>query len=126
MSVIFGPITSLNVARATQLINKTNQFNTTTIRRTESELQMLASQPGSLLLQFRLIDKFGDNGLVSVMLLKQAEKESGVLDLINWVMSCRVFGRQLEDEAMNILVETARDRGGHTLRAAFIPRPKTQ
>ncbi len=77
MSVISGPITSLNVARATQLINKTNQFNTTTIRRTESELQMLASQPGSLLLQFRLMDRFGDHGLVSVMLLKQAEEESG-------------------------------------------------
>ena len=124
MSVIFGPVTSLNVARATQLINKTNQFNTTTIRRTESEVQMLASQPGSLLLQFRLIDRFGDNGLVSVMLLTQAEEDFGVLDLINWVMSCRVFGRQLEDEAMNILVETARDRGVHTLRAAFIPTAK--
>ena len=124
MSVISGPITSLNVARATQLINKTNQFNTTTIRRTESELQMLASQPGSLLLQFRLMDRFGDNGLVSVMLLKRAEEELGVLDMINWVMSCRVFGRQLEDEAMNILVETARDHGVHTLRAEFIPTAK--
>ena len=124
MSVIFGPVTSLNVARATQLINKTNQFNTTTIRRTESEVETLASQPGSLLLQFRLIDRFGDNGLVSVMLLTQAEEDFGVLDLINWVMSCRVFGRQLEDEAMNILVETARDRGVHTLRAAFIPTAK--
>jgi FkbH-like protein len=124
MSVIFGQITSLNVARATQLINKTNQFNTTTIRRTESELRRLASQPGSLLLQFRLVDRFGDNGLVSVMLLKQAEEESGVLDMINWVMSCRVFGRQLEDEAMNILIEAVRDRGVHTLRAAFIPTTK--
>ena len=47
-----------------------------------------------------------------------------MLDLINWVMSCRVFGRQLEDEAMNILVEAARDRGVHTLRAAFIPTAK--
>jgi len=124
MSVISGSVNSLNVARATQLINKTNQFNTTTIRLTESDVQTLASQPGSLPLQFRLIDRFGDNGLVSVMLLKQAEEDSGVLDVINWVMSCRVFGRQLEDEVMNILVETARDRGVHTLRAAFVPTAK--
>ena len=119
MSVDFGPVTSLNIARATQLINKTNQFNTTTIRLSESEVAALAAVPGSILLQFRLIDKFGDNGIVSVMIVVPAEGEAGVLDMVIWVMSCRVFGRQLEEEALNIVVEAARRRGARTLRATF-------
>jgi FkbH-like protein len=74
-----------------------------------------------MVLQFRLTDKFGDNGIVSVMILLPAKGEPGVLDIVNWVMSCRVFGRQLEDEAMNILIEMASARGVHTLRAEYIP-----
>ena len=75
MTVEFGPVTALNLARVTQLVNKTNQFNTTTIRRTEAEVAALAADPQALTLQFRLIDKFGDNGIVSVMLLTPAEGE---------------------------------------------------
>jgi FkbH-like protein len=74
-----------------------------------------------LTLQFRLLDKFGDNGIVSAMLLAPAE---GGLELVNWVMSCRVFGRQLEDEALNILAEAARARGVREIRAAFVPTAK--
>ena len=73
----------------------------------------------ALTLQFRLIDKFGDNGIVSVMLLEPAG--DGVLELVNWVMSCRVFGRQLEEEALDILAETARGRGVSEIRARLVP-----
>lgn len=124
MTIDFGPVNAMNLPRAAQLINKTNQFNTTTVRRTEHEVETLANDQDAILLQFRLIDKFGDNGIVSVMTLTPADGETGVLDLDNWVMSCRVFGRQLEDEAMNIAVEAARCRGVHTLRAAFVPTEK--
>lgn len=123
MAVEFGPVTPLNRARVTQLVNKTNQFNTTTIRRTEAEVAALAEDPGSLLLQFRLTDKFGDNGIVSVMILTPAG-DGATLDLSSWVMSCRVFGRQLEDQAMNILVEAASARGLQALRADFVPTAK--
>ena len=122
MTVEFGPVTPVNLARVTQLINKTNQFNTTTIRRSEAEVAALAADPGALTLQFRLLDKFGDNGIVSAMLLEPAG--DGALELVNWVMSCRVFGRQLEDAALNLLVEAARARGVSELRAAFVPTPK--
>jgi FkbH-like protein len=121
MTVEFGPVNALNLARVTQLINKTNQFNTTTIRRTEAEVAALAEDPRGLALQFRLVDKFGDNGIVSVMLL---EPRGDALELVNWVMSCRVFGRQLEDEALNILVEAARARGASAIHAALVPTPK--
>ena len=127
MTVEFGPVNALNLARVTQLVNKTNQFNTTTIRRTEAEVAALAADPQALTLQFRLLDKFGDNGIVSVMLLEPAGDEGGneggggALELVNWVMSCRVFGRQLEEEALNILAEAARARGVSEIRARLVP-----
>lgn len=129
MTVEAGPVTELNLARVTQLLNKTNQFNTTTLRRTEAEVAALAADPAGLTLQFRLVDKFGDNGIVSVMLLAPDHSlggpaEGGALELVNWVMSCRVFGRQLEEEALNILAETARARGVTAIRARFVPTEK--
>ncbi len=131
MTVEAGPVDALTLARATQLVNKTNQFNTTTLRRTEAEVAALAADPDGLTLQFRLVDKFGDNGIVSVMLLAPVPGDSGedsgqgrALELVNWVMSCRVFGRQLEEEALNILAETARARGVAEIRAAFVPTGK--
>jgi FkbH-like protein len=120
MSLVFGPVTAVELARATQLINKTNQFNTTTRRYTAEELSALTGDPENITLQFRLIDRFGDNGIVSVLILCRDEQDPGLFELVSWVMSCRVFGRQLEYEAMNIAVESARGRGARTLHADFI------
>lgn len=119
MTVVHGPVTAIELERSTQLINKTNQFNTTGRRCTADEVARLAAGDAGLSLQLRLLDRFGDNGLVSVMLLRDAG--AGVLDIDTWVMSCRVFGRQLEDEAMNIAVELARARGARALTARFVP-----
>jgi len=120
MSVVYGAIGPVDLARATQLINKTNQFNTTTRRYSADDIARFAAAPGHITLQFRLADRFGDNGLVSVMILRAAD-DPGVLDIDTWVMSCRVFGRQLENEAMNIAVEAAHGRGIRVLRAEYIP-----
>jgi FkbH-like protein len=124
MSVAFGPVATVDLERATQLINKTNQFNTTTRRLHGEELAAFAAAAHNVTLQFRLIDRFGDNGLVSVMMLSPDPAEPEVFDVVNWVMSCRVFGRQLEDEAMNIAVETARTRGARWLRGDIIATKK--
>jgi FkbH-like protein len=124
MIVEFGPVTSMDLPRASQLINKTNQFNTTTRRLTGDEVRALASAPQNMTFQFRLLDRFGDNGLVSVMILATHEQYPQMLDIVSWVMSCRVFGRQLEDEIMNIAVEAARQRGARGLHAEFIPTKK--
>lgn len=124
MSVEYGPVTAIGLARATQLINKTNQFNTTTRRFTPEEVSALAGDTRNITLQFRLIDRFGDNGLVSVMILCPPDDEPDVLEVLSWVMSCRVFGRQLEQEAMNIAAETARSRGIRSLRADLVATKK--
>jgi len=124
MSLTFGPVTPVELSRVTQLINKTNQFNTTTRRYTAEEIAALAEAPQNITLQLRLADRFGDNGLVSVMILCQNHDDPKVFDIVNWVMSCRVFGRQLEHETMNIAVESARARGAHGLRADLIATAK--
>ena len=121
MTVVHGPVQPVDVARATQLLNKTNQFNTTTRRYSVGEVAALASDPAAVVWQFRLVDRFGDNGIVSVVILRTVEAAPTTMEIENWVMSCRVFGRQLEIEAMNILVEIARARGLRALVATFRP-----
>jgi FkbH-like protein len=115
---------TIDHARLVQLINKTNQFNTTTRRYTSEEITDLINLPSALTLQFRLLDRLGDNGLVSTMIIRPTSDDEGVLEIENWVMSCRVFGRELEFEAMNIAVEAARRRGAKALVADYIVTPK--
>lgn len=124
MSLVAGPVRAVDASRVVQLINKTNQFNTTTRRVTADEFNRFVSERGNVALQFRLRDRFGDNGLVSVMLLARAPEEPATARIENWVMSCRVFGRQLEDEALNVAVEAAAAHGYRRLAAEFIPTAK--
>jgi FkbH-like protein len=124
MSVVFGPFGAADLVRVTQLFNKTNQFNTTTRRYSAEEVTHFAGEKQTMTLQFRLLDKYGDNGLVSAMILRPDSKQLEIFEIDNWVMSCRVFGRQLEYEAMNIAVEQVRHRGGKALRADYIPTAK--
>jgi FkbH-like protein len=124
MSVVFGHFRAADLVRVTQLFNKTNQFNTTTRRYTSEEVANLVAAKETMTLQFRLLDKYGDNGLVSAMILQPDRKLPEVFEIDNWVMSCRVFGRQLEFEALNIAVEQARRRGIKAFRAPYIPTSK--
>lgn len=124
MSTVYGRVRDVDLTRVTQLINKTNQFNLTTRRSSLEEVTAFANDPDGAVLQFRLIDRFGDNGLVSVMVLRPSPSDRAVLDVETWVMSCRVFGRQLEFEAMNVAVETAVQLGARELQARYIPTPK--
>ena len=94
MTAVYGPFTAVDHARVVQLINKTNQFNTTTRRYAGEEVAQIMEDPNSLTLQFRLLDRLGDNGLVSTMILRPTPEEDDVLEIENWVMSCRVFGRR--------------------------------
>jgi FkbH-like protein len=121
MSVAFGRSRDVDLARVAQLINKTNQFNLTTRRYSLEEVSRLAANVASVVLHFRLRDRFGDNGLVSVVILRRNPGDRGVVDIDTWVMSCRVFGRQLEREILNITVETARGFGAHALRGEYLP-----
>jgi FkbH-like protein len=124
MSLTFGPFEPVNLPRVAQLIGKTNQFNPTTRRHSLQDLTKFIATGQCLTLQFRLADRFGDNGLVSAMILRPDERIKDQIEIDTWVMSCRVFGRQLECEAMNIAVETARRMGVQTFRADYIPTSK--
>jgi len=123
MSVVSGPFTALDHTRIVQLFSKTNQFNATTRRYTSEEINHFVKLPNVLTLQFRLLDRIGDNGLVSAMILRPTGEDQ-VLEIDNWVMSCRVFGRGLEFEAMNIAVEAARHLGIKRFIAEYIATPK--
>jgi FkbH-like protein len=124
MSTVYGTVQDVDIPRVAQLINKTNQFNPTTRRYSLEQVTEFCKDEANIVLQFRLLDRFGDNGLVSTMIMRPAGPQPGVLDIDTWVMSCRVFGRELEFEIMNIAVETARERGAGVLHAKHIPTPK--
>src|SRR5262249_378320 len=105
-------------------INKTNQFNTTTRRYAGEEVSRIMDDPDSLTLQFRLLDRVGDNGLVSTMILRPTAADDDVLEIENWVMTSRVFRPDLELERMNIAGDAARGRGVGVLVADSIPTAK--
>jgi FkbH-like protein len=124
MSMTFGPFAPVDLARVAQLVNKTNQFNPTTRRYSADELAALAAAPENVTLQFRLADRFCDNGLISAIILRPDPENERVLDIDTWVMSCRVFGRQVEAEALAVTVETARLGKVRMFRASYIPTPR--
>ncbi len=109
------------LGRITQLINKTNQFNPTTRRYTEAEVAACMQSDACLTLAARLEDKFGDNGLVSA-LIARVEGAQAHIDL--WVMSCRVFKRELELAMFDTLVAACRECGVHTILGTFLPTAK--
>ena len=121
MEIDFRPFDRINRARIYQLINKSNQFNLTTRRYTESEVEALEQQDGVFTLQVRLSDRFGDNGMISVVICRQVER-SWIID--SWLMSCRVLGRGVERMVLRHLIKQARSRRIATLIGDYIPTPR--
>ena len=109
--------------RITQLTNKSNQFNLTTRRYTESEMQAVADSPDYIRLYGRLADKFGDNGIVSVVI---GEKQGTRLDIVLWLMSCRVLKRDMELAMLDTLVEQCRAQGITALHGVYLPTAKNK
>lgn len=109
MRLLWKPVDRSGLKRITQLINKTNQFNLTTRRRSEEEVAALAEDPATIALQFRLVDRFGDNGIIAVVIAHQAEARR--LEIDTWLMSCRVLGREVERAVFGLLREAAAARG---------------
>ena len=119
------PIDRVDLPRVVQLINKTNQFNLTTKRYTEPEMASLLSSPDAIGLSFRLRDRFGDSGLISVILARpDHDWPSGHLLIDTWLMSCRVLGRKVETAALHALIAEAKRRQATDLIGAYIPTPR--
>ena len=107
--------------RIAQLINKSNQFNLTTRRRTEAEVLEVARRPDRVGFSLRLEDMFGDNGLVSVVI---GIVYKGEMEIDTWIMSCRVLKRQVEETMLNELLRIAKERGCARVRGVFLPTKK--
>ena len=107
--------------RIVQLINKTNQFNLRTRRYSDAEAEALIGDNASLALQLRLSDRFGDNGVIAVVIGKRG---SDALFLDTWLMSCRVLGRGVEQATMNLLASEAGRMGAGALVGEYRPTPR--
>ena len=118
------PFDANNRPRIVQLINKTNQFNLTTRRYTEAEVEAAETSADVNTLQVRLRDSFGDFGMIGVIIARPEPQEpvSWVLD--TWLMSCRVLGRKVEEAMLTLLVEQARGKGIIKLIGVYRPTPK--
>jgi FkbH-like protein len=123
MQMHIAPFDSIERARIAQLINKSNQFNLTTRRYTEAQIQDMGNDPRILTFQVRLKDRFGDNGLISVLIAKPGVKADSLL-IDTWLMSCRVLGREVEIELLNALVAEALVRGYKFVFGEYIPTEK--
>ena len=118
------PVNAAHLARVTQLINKTNQFNLTTRRYTEEEVRRIAGDPACWAAAFELSDRMDTYGLIGVMLCKPADGSSHSWEIDTWLMSCRTLGRQMERFMFDRLLEAARDRGIRTLIGVYRPTQK--
>ncbi len=107
--------------RITQLTNKSNQFNVTTKRYTESEMNEVAKSPDHIRLCGQLSDKFGDNGVVSVVI---GRCENTTLHIELWLMSCRVLKRDMELAMLDELVKKCRERGIDKIIGYYYRTPK--
>lgn len=123
MTILFSPFDSVGRKRITQLINKTNQFNLTTRRYTENEIRKFELSSDVYTMQARLTDRFGDNGMVSVIICR---KLNNVWEIDTWLMSCRVINRGVEEIACDELFKAAREMGIQSIRGIYRPTKKNK
>ena len=108
-------------SRIAQLTNKSNQFNLTTKRYTQSEIEEVSKSNDYIEIYGKLEDKFGDNGVVSVVIGKKNGEE---LDIDLWIMSCRVLKRDMEFAMMDTLVKKASENGIKSIKGFYYPTAK--
>jgi FkbH-like protein len=121
MVATIGQLDAAVLGRVAQLVNKTNQFNLTTRRHSESDLAAMGREPSRVVAWLRLRDRFGDQGLVAVGILAA---EGGIARIDLFLMSCRVMGRHVEQALLAFLVEQARRLGCQQVVGDFLPTRK--
>lgn len=123
MKATIRPFEPLYLQRIAQLTNKSNQFNLTTLRCSEEDIRAMSTDPAWLCLYGKLEDRFGDNGVVTVV---AGQQEGALLHLRLWLMSCRVLKRGMEDAMMDAVVADAAARGVKTICGYYYPTAKMQ
>lgn len=122
MKATVSGFTPYNTPRVAQLSQRSNQFNLRTVRYTEADVAELAADDKAVDLCFSLEDRFGDNGLVAVVVMKPMDAES--LFVETWLMSCRVLKRGMEDFTLNTMVAIAKERGYKRIVGEYLPTVK--
>jgi FkbH-like protein len=115
------PFPEVYMSRITQLTNKSNQFNLTTRRYTEDEIRMAATDGEHIALYGKLVDRFGDNGVVSVVI---GRKEAEELHMELWLMSCRVLKKDMEFAMLDEVVAKAKEQGIGRIVGYYFPTAK--
>jgi FkbH-like protein len=115
---------AFNIPRVAQLSQRSNQFNLRTIRYTEADIERLADDSHYHNFSFTLSDKFGDNGLICVVILEKQDSET--LFINTWFMSCRVLRRGMENFTLNTTVTYAKESGFKRIIGEYIPTVKNQ
>jgi FkbH-like protein len=121
MTLCFSPVNGKNLSRASQLTQKTNQFNVTTRRYSEGDIARCMNDPTWILVVVSVTDRFGDNGIVGLVMAYVKDNE---LIIDTFLLSCRVIGRTVETAMLAYLCEAASSLGATSLRGEIIPTQK--
>ncbi len=119
-----APVTDGTLGRVVQLLGKTNQFNLTSRRHSEERVRRMMSSADAWTCTFKLRDKFGDYGLIGVLLAERVPSEPDVWEIDTWLMSCRVLGRGMERFMAQEMIEALRLRGARRIRGVYVPTVK--
>jgi FkbH-like protein len=123
MTITFQPFDEIGRARIAQLISKSNQFNLTTRRYSEAQVGEIEADSQCFTLQIRLVDTFGDNGMISVIICR---RDGDAWQIDTWLMSCRVLGRRVEQAVLQELVTNARALGIGRLIGTYRPTERNR
>ncbi len=118
------PFNKFNIPRVAQLSQRSNQFNLRTKRYTEADIERIANSDNFFTFTFTLEDKFGDNGLICVIILQKENNKTLFID--TWFMSCRVLNRGMETFVLNTLVFIAKKNKFEILKGEYIPTNKNE
>ena len=122
LRLVWDHFDKLNTQRIVQLIARSNQFNLTSRRYTEQDILAIMSDPKAFGLHLRLVDRFGDSGIIAIIIARL--RDSADLEIDTWLMSCRVLGRQVEPTTLNLIAERAKEMGALRLLGEYVPTKK--
>jgi len=123
LTVTVEPLNSANLRRLTQLFNKTNQMNLSTRRMTEQELLDWAERENRRMWGFLVSDRFGDSGLTGILGMAAGD---GCATIVDFILSCRVMGRRVEESMLHIAVDWARSLMMGSVQAIYAPTSKNK
>ena len=123
MRLSWRPFDEAGLLRIVQLVNKTNQFNLTTRRIDTADARRLMREPDVAALQFRLEDRFGDNGMIAVVIVRKDQEDAR---LETWLMSCRVLGRGVERAMLDVVASAARRLRCRRMVGEYIPSGRNE